>query len=563
MRITQLSVENYRTLQALKLDFPSFYTAICGRNDSGKTNVVTAVRHLFKQDERYYYRYSDSEKPWFTFAEDFTKWVDVEPKKRSISAEVSLLVDSVRDAGIYAFLVDYLGLTNPPKELEMHFSFTQHPEGEKKTTVQTGGQTYDGLKAEEVHKRFVTSPIFLFHSSMDPEEVYYRGARGGLREISEEHSQRLEVSQKTVNNVIRRITHDQEDKIEAFLGRLNDKYKVKLTCPIFDLSTFPYNITLGDRKIDVDLDDWGSGTRNRTLILMTIFRAKQVADSKVSSAKITPIIVIEEPESYLHPLAQAEFGRVLQDLSQEFEIQIITTTHSPYLLSHTRSDSNILLERHTVRKQLRQTERVDTAGERWMQPFAMSLGLTDDTFKPWRELLFSQPTSVLLVEGDVDRQYFELLQKDEHANNRLCFSEVIFPYGGVSTLRNQALLKFIKDLFGKVFITFDLDGKGEVERSLSSLGFEEKRHYLPIGLEEAGKRKIEGLLPDAIRTKVYAENPNLVDALSGSTEERHSAENRLKKLLLEAFTKSATPGSEDFKKFYEIVRVINKAIKSD
>jgi putative ATP-dependent endonuclease of the OLD family len=289
-----------------------------------------------------------------------------------------------------------------------------------------------------------------------------------LREISEEHSQRLEVSQRTVNNVLRKIAREQEEKIEDLLGRLKDKYKVRLSCPTFDLSHFPYNITLGDKKFDVDLEDWGSGTRNRTLVLLTVFRAKQVADSQVSASKVTPVIVIEEPESFLHPLAQAEFGRVLQDLSEEFQVQIIVTTHSPYLLSQARPESNILLERKTTRRQLRQTERVDTSGDKWMEPFALSLGLSDDSFIPWRELFFSQPEAVLLVEGDTDREYFELLRSEDHGKDQLDFSGIIFPYGGRDTLKNQALLRFIKDRFERVFVTFDLDSKGIVEKSLTS-----------------------------------------------------------------------------------------------
>jgi putative ATP-dependent endonuclease of the OLD family len=49
-----------------------------------------------------------------------------------------------------------------------------------------------------------------------------------------------------------------------------------------------------------------------------------------------------------------------------------------------------------------------------MEPFALSLGLSDDSFIPWRELFFSQPEAVLLVEGDTDREYFELLRSEDH-----------------------------------------------------------------------------------------------------------------------------------------------------
>ncbi|HEY3215821.1 MAG TPA: AAA family ATPase [Candidatus Eisenbacteria bacterium] len=196
-----------------------------------------------------------------------------------------------------------------------------------------------------------------------------------------------------------------------------------MTIPSLDIRYFPYDLTLGDRKVEVELGEWGSGTRNRTLVLLTIFRAKQVAESPASASKVTPVIVVEEPESFLHPSAQAEFGRVLQDLSEEFRVQIIVTTHSPYLLSQNRPESNILLKRRGARGQMRATERVDTAGDGWMEPFALALGIGDAEFKPWRELFFSKSSGLLLVEGDTDKEYFVLLRDPAHGSNRLILRE--------------------------------------------------------------------------------------------------------------------------------------------
>ena len=98
----------------------------------------------------------------------------------------------------------------------------------------------------------------------------------------------------------------------------------------------PLGINLNDRNVDVPLDDWGSGTQNRTRILMAILQAHRIKTTASDDDKITPIVVIEEPESFLHPSAQGEFGRMLRDLSREFGIQIIVTTHSWRVASATR-----------------------------------------------------------------------------------------------------------------------------------------------------------------------------------------------------------------------------------
>lgn len=220
--------------------------------------------------------------------------------------------------------------------------------------------------------------------------------------------------------------------------------------------------------MEVPLEDWGSGTRNRTMILLALFRARQISSSDPSASKVTPILIIEEPESFLHPSAQSEFGRVLQDLSDEFEVQVIVTTHSPYLLNLRDPESNILLCRRLSHSRMRGTERVDTAGENWMAPFGKALELDAEEFRPWKEMLFSRSECVLLVEGQIDKEYFELLRMPGHGGNRLAIDGEIIPYGGVGSLNNNVLLKFIRNRHKKFFVTYDLDAADSVEKALQS-----------------------------------------------------------------------------------------------
>jgi len=502
-------------------------------------------------------RYWDE--PEFSLKNDYTKWLETEPKNRFIRVEIDLRISAESDTGLFEFFCDYLNLDSVSNELNLNIAVKHGFDGAE-IEVAVQNQRFDGRKAQEVLKRLQTSKTFLFHSSTDPPPHYRRGFSMVLGDIGDEYGAKLEHSKKAVDRVLQRIAREQQEEIENLLGRLADKYKVGLTIPSFDIRYFPYELTLGDRKVAVGLDDWGSGTRNRTLVLLKIFRAKQVADSMPSASKVTPVIVVEEPESFLHPLAQAEFGRVLQDLSEEFEVQIIVTTHSPYLLSQDRPESNILLKRRGVRRQLRATERADTTGTRWMEPFALALGIADDEFRPWRELFFSKPAALLLVEGQTDKKYFELLRDPAHGANRLEFKGEIFSYDGKDTLKNQALLRFIKDRVGALFITFDLDAEAVVEKPLQALGFVKRSSYLAIGEDAPGKKNIEGLLPERIRTAVYSENADVVQALTGSTEERRGAHARLKLLLLERFKQEAQPG-DDFKKLYVVARFVNRALK--
>jgi putative ATP-dependent endonuclease of OLD family len=162
--------------------------------------------------------------------------------------------------------------------------------------------------------------------------------------------------------------------LSAMLGRLTDKYDVELSPPEgFSTRRMPLGINLRDRNVKVPINDWGSGTQNRTYILMALLQAHRIKTTGTPDQKITPLVVIEEPESFLHPSAQAEFGRILRHLAGELGLQIIVTTHSPYMLNQEEPAANLLLTRAVKRHKVFETVQVDTTGENWMAPFAEHL----------------------------------------------------------------------------------------------------------------------------------------------------------------------------------------------
>jgi hypothetical protein len=434
-----------------------------------------------------------------------------------------------------------------------------------KVAVSSGDKTFTGIEAQEVFKKLQTSRSILFHNSPQSElaRLRYREGFGQLRELSGNAATALEKLKNDVDRGLQKIAKGQQQELEGLLGRLETKYKVGLSVTAFDLGWLPFNLTLGDSKHDVPLDNWGSGTQNRTLILRALFRAKQIGDAEASAGKITPLIVIEEPESFLHPYAQAEFGRVLQDLAEEFRVQVLVTTHSPYLLSLNQPESNILLGRRIHYGQLRETQRIDSSGDNWMAPFGQALGMSSEEFKPWQKLFGSSSDAILLVEGDTDKQYFEMLRDPAHKENALSFDGEIIAYDGTGTLKNTVLLRFIKNRYKRVFVTFDLDMKNEVEKCLTALNMKKDQDFVAIGLEAPGKRAIEGLLPDTVRTSVFTKHPDLVmAATSGTKEERDQARNMLKRKFLDEFKSAAKPGKEFFSEFYKIIKVANRSLRN-
>jgi hypothetical protein len=196
-----------------------------------------------------------------------------------------------------------------------------------------------------------------------------------------------------------------------------------------------------------------------------------------------------------------------------------------------------------------------------MAPFGLALGIESEEFKAWKQLFLVESDAILLVEGETDKEYFEMLRDDSHGVNRLVFTGEIVSYDGTGSLSNTILLRFIKNRYRRLFVTYDLDAEKQVEKTLQALQLEKKRHFAPVGINAPGKRCIEGLIPDNVCKAVYAANASLVQAATaGTRDEQKSAKYKLKGLFLKEFKKKASPGKEFFGGFYPLVKIINRAL---
>jgi hypothetical protein len=354
---------------------------------------------------------------------------------------------------------------------------------------------------------------------------------------------------------VKSISRAHKSELSELLGHLEDKYEVDFTIPDgMYTGTLPFAINLKDRNVDVPLDDWGSGTKNRTHIMMSILQAHRIR-SKDDQNRITPFVMIEEPESFLHPSAQAEFGRVLRTLANDLQIQTIVTTHSPYMLCQENVASNVLLVRRAHRGKLKATERVPLDEQKWMEPFSEILGLDNAEFSAWKDVLGSSRTCVLLVEGDLDKRYLEHIHSLGHASLRLPDDLDIVAYEGKDALKNTIMLKFIVEKFKRVFVTFDLDAKPELEKIMQQIGLKAGTDYLAIGANKPGKQCIEGLVPDRILAAVHAQNTDLVMQLTAQdAKERKSAKSSIKQKILSAFETEMRISAEELKGFVPLFK---------
>lgn len=554
MKLISISAKNYRTLQDVFLSFSKNYCTISGQNNAGKSSVIRLLSTLFRRNGDY---------PWqenrLDYKEDRTQWL-----KQNQPIEIAYRIELSRndDPALISFIEKMAETPISAESASLNVLYTLTENGDLKITVELNDKLVDEKGSKEIEKKIKDSNLlFLYNSTTRLHEdfFYKRGRLFYEFVMSEDERKALDEAAKSIEKRFRRLARDRKAGLNNILGRLSEKYDVEFSQPEgYSMRHMPLGINLRDKHVAVPLADWGSGTQNRTRIMMAVLQASWIRTTLSSDDKITPILVIEEPESFLHPSAQSEFGRILRMLSEEFGIQTIVTTHSPYMLNREDPLANILLCRDPGKGRANQTRVVDTSGENWMAPFADHLGIAPEEFNSWRPVFSAYKSRVLLVEGTTDKEYFEHFQQQDILLEKLAKDIEVVPYGGKDTLKNTLLVQFVLSKFDTVFVTYDLDADHEVRAALSRLGLKEGEDFLALGLSRAGRDSIEGLLPERVLAAVNGRETELVMGMrSNAAPERKAAKDKLKKKYLEEFKQQSGFTKDELKELIKVVKVIS------
>lgn len=559
MKIEKLEIKNFRTLENVTLNFDGYFASISGKNNAGKTSVIKCIRSLFKGKEREFAFFEDDDSISYTTSK--TQWAN-----SGVAIEINYFITASKEAdpGLYSFVKKIAEIDDLDENFTLDVRVKIKEKEEKEISILVNGNELEKYETGEIYQRVSSSNIvFLHNSTGGGNKIYHHSGARSFHEmmLSKDEKEELNKEQERIRKKIKRFASEHRGELSGLLGKLEEKYEVELT--VFEglfRNSIPLGINLKDKGLEVPLDDWGAGTQNRTQIMMSILSASRVKQQTNDENRITPIIIIEEPESFLHPSAQAEFGRVIRGLSRELEIQIIITTHSPYMLCQEQPESNVLLDRKLFRKRLKETVVVDVSCDRWMEPFGEILGLNHESVEPWGDVVKASRDNAILVEGPIDKEYLEYISSLGIKGFSIPEGVEVIAYGGKDALKNSIMLKFVIEKFNRVYITYDLDAKSELQKIMNQLSLENENDHMAVGLNEAGKDCIEGLLPQTVLGNVYGKNTDTVMKLTSTdTKARKSAKSELKNKLLEEFKKTKNISSSDIKGFKTLFSNITKA----
>lgn len=132
------------------------------------------------------------------------------------------------------------------------------------------------------------------------------------------------------NNRCAQLSNEITRKYSEVIG--NDDFEIHITSDVNISKGTTYSTKLLDKNSYLESDMLNCGTGYQSMIILAILQTYLELDNRQSGY----IVIIEEPEVYLHPALQRKMIEALCNLS--IDNQVIFSTHSPITISALRKD---------------------------------------------------------------------------------------------------------------------------------------------------------------------------------------------------------------------------------
>lgn len=392
MYISKITIKNFRNFKNTSIEFSEGINLLIGANNSGKTNLLKALRLIL-----------DSSLKKQLFIEDLNANISIEElKEHSPKISISLEISQAKKEELWGedlvTVSNWLTTLETPYKAQLHYEFFL-PEtnendyhnlikdvddikkirkiisenfirlytykiwgGKLESQVQADSETlrkfdFQFLDAiRDVERDMFSGKSILLKNIIDFFIDYEIKSNDRLQpeekqgELQEKRKEFEKLATGVTDNLKTRL-EDGKNKILAYANEIGASFD-KCT-PDFegnlsenDLYSILQLIIKSNTGIDIPISNNGLGYNN--LIFMSLLLSKMQIDSDGkyygSNAKIFPILCIEEPEAHLHPTMQFQFLKFLKKNIEGKKVrQVFITSHSTHITSSANLDELICL----------------------------------------------------------------------------------------------------------------------------------------------------------------------------------------------------------------------------
>ncbi|MDA0574507.1 ATP-dependent nuclease [Burkholderia gladioli] len=349
--ISEISIKNFRSISEGL--FPlSHYTPLVGYNNAGKTNIIRAIGWIIKK----------SSLP----AEDFHQVdqpVVVEVAISGITDEVLDAIGNAHRGRIAPLVVDGLirirriQATPDQAVASIRFDVLKRENDQDEWVVNPAG-------IDAAIGALFPDPIFVGAMENSTEDVAKFGSSTTIGKLLKEImtpiiDRNSPIVAEALLEIGRRLSANAEEKDETLID-LDGRIRVELSklfpgvsakthIPVPEFADFMKSATIrifeeGYENLDGrDVSSFGHGAQ-RSIQIALIKCLADVRRAGGGNAGRTTLLLIDEPELYLHPQAIEVVRAALSRLSGD-GYQVIITTHSANMISRSDAPNTLLIRR--------------------------------------------------------------------------------------------------------------------------------------------------------------------------------------------------------------------------
>jgi putative ATP-dependent endonuclease of OLD family len=351
MHLSTVTIENFRSLEALKIDLQPGFNVLVGRNNTGKTNLLHAIRLALGPGA------SRGEGLWLE-RDDFYKASPADITERTITITLTFTELSDAQRAYFYEIVDFDLLDLPSSKATVRFE-ASWPRGKRQPSIKrTGGPVT--ADAPEVPTKILESlPITFLPALRDAEASLAPGYRSRLALLLGDVANR---KGGTTEADIKKIYADANSQlethplIETTVTSLQDTTQelagTDYAASAIKAAEIEFEKILRTLQVQMDGSPVGALYANGLGYNNLLYMAVVLEHLKSPDPDECPMFLVEEPEAHLHPQLTTLLADYLATKTPGASTpQTIVTTHSPTLAASVPpSRVHVLFTNHASRK---------------------------------------------------------------------------------------------------------------------------------------------------------------------------------------------------------------------